>query len=119
MVSCLDSIAFREKSSPSFWQSLIAWDSVLFFTICSLDMLLTLLWVHQGVARESNPWLAACLRQGPIYFCLAKSLSFVPVLAFCAYYRSKYPRFITNALRWGTAAYLAIYFTCIAIQFSG
>jgi hypothetical protein len=119
MVSCLDSIGLREKSSSSFWQSLIAWDSLLFFTICSLDMLLTLLWVHQGVARESNPWLAACLRQGPFYFCLAKTLSFVPVLLFCAYYRSRYPRFIALALRWGAAIYSTIYFACIALQFYG
>ncbi|HEX5322910.1 MAG TPA: DUF5658 family protein [Capsulimonadaceae bacterium] len=115
----MNTIRLMDKSSPTFWQSLVAWDSLLFFTICTLDMLLTVWWVHQGMAKESNPWLAACLRQGPLCFCAVKSLSFVPVLAFCAYYRAAYPRFIPLALRCGLTMYAAIYFGSIAWQFLG
>src|SRR5579883_2629299 len=105
----LNTLRLTEKSAPSYWQNLFAWDSILFFMICSLDMLSTLWWVHRGIAQESNPWLAACLKQGPLYFCLAKMVSYLPVLLICAYFRAAYPRFIPIALRWGIALYVAIY----------
>ena len=108
-----------DRSRTLFWRSLVAWDSALFFAICSADMLLTLWWVQHGVATESNPWLSACLRRGPLCFCAAKSVSFVPVLAICAYYRASYPRFIPLALRWGLAAYLAVYAVGVGKQFFG
>jgi hypothetical protein len=110
-------ISLQVDKESTYWQSLFAWDSMLFFTVCSLDMIFTLWWVHIGVAKESNPWLASCLQRGPFAFCVAKIASFVPVLFICAYYRASYPRFVPLALRWGTAAYAAIYIACVAMQF--
>ena len=43
----------------------LAWDSLLLFLICTLDMSSTLYWVHAGAASEANPWMAFCLEQGP------------------------------------------------------
>lgn len=113
----MESIRLTDESPRSFWQSLFAWDSALFFVVCSLDMLSTLWWVRQGIARESNPWLADCMRVSPLCFCAAKSLSYVPVLLICAYYRSAYPRCVSLALRCGMAGYLAMYAIGIGIQF--
>ncbi len=58
----------------------LAWDSLLLFFICTLDMLSTLCWVHAGAANEANPWMGFCLQHGDAAFCAAKMLSFVPLL---------------------------------------
>lgn len=113
----LESIRLTDKSTPSYWRNLLAWDSMLFFVVCSLDMLSTLLWVREGIATESNPWLAACLRVSPLCFCFAKSLSYLPVLFVCAYFRSAYPRCVALSLRYGILLYATIYGLCVGLQF--
>ena len=113
----MQSLRLTDESPRSYWHSLFAWDSVLFFVVCSLDMLSTLWWVHQGVATEANPWLAACLRASPLWFCAAKSISYVPVLMICAYHRAAYPRCVSLALRWGVFGYIAMYAIGVGIQF--
>ena len=113
----MESVALTDESPRSYWQSLFAWDSVLFFAVCSLDMLSTLWWVHTGIAAESNPWLAACMRVSPLYFCAVKCISYVPVLMICAYYRETYPRCVSLSLRWGIFGYLAMYAIGVGIQF--
>lgn len=113
----MEPLRLMDESSRSYWHSLFAWDSMLFFFVCSLDMLSTLLWVQQGVAKEANPWLAECMRVSPLCFCAAKSISYVPVLLICAYYRSTYPRCVALGLRWGVFGYIALYAIGVGIQF--
>lgn len=94
----------------------LAWDSLLLFLICVADMSSTLYWVHAGAAGEANPWLAFCLQHGVLAFCAAKSLSFLPLLAFAAYYRSRRPRLIAISLRGTSALYVAIYAVAVGSQ---
>jgi hypothetical protein len=87
----------------------LAWESITLFAICMVDMLSTLYWVHHNTAREANPWLANCLRQGDGVFCAAKIISFLPLLIFAAYYRPRRPRLIAVSLRVAIVLYLVIY----------
>ena len=91
----------------------LAWESITLFVICVADMLSTLYWVHHHTAREANPWLANCLRQGDAVFCAAKIFSFLPLLIFAAYYRPSRPRLIAVSLRVAIVLYLGIYITAV------
>ena len=94
----------------------IAWDSLLLFFICTLDMSSTLYWVHAGTATEANPWRAFCLQHGDAAFCAVKMLSFLPLLAFAAHYRARRPRLIAVSLRGTVLLYLGIYMTAVGSQ---
>ncbi len=94
----------------------LAWDSLLLFFICTLDMCSTLYWVHAGAASEANPWMAFCLAHGDAAFCAAKTVSFLPLLAFAAYYRPTRPRLIAVSLRGTVALYLAVYAVAVGSQ---
>lgn len=93
-----------------------AWDSLLLFFICTLDMSSTLYWVHAGVASEANPWMAFCLQHGDAAFCAVKMLSFLPLLAFAAYYRARRPRLIAVSLRGTALLYVGIYLVAVGSQ---
>ena len=94
----------------------LAWDSLLLFFICTADMCSTLYWVRIGAASESNPWMAFCLHHGIGAFCAAKLLSFLPLLAFAAYYRPRRPRLIAVSLRGTCLLYAAIYLLAVGTQ---
>ena len=94
----------------------LAWDSLLLFVICTADLCSTLCWVHAGAASESNPWMAFCLRHGDLAFCAVKLVSFLPLLAFAAYYRPRRPRLIAVSLRVTIALYAAIYLLAVGRQ---
>ena len=94
----------------------LAWDSLLLFLICTGDMCSTLYWISIGVASESNPWMAFCLHHGVAAFCAVKLLSFVPLLAFAAYYRPRRPRLIAISLRGTALLYVGIYLTAVGTQ---
>ena len=94
----------------------LAWDSLLLFLICTADMCSTLYWVRMGAATEANPWMAFCLNHGALAFCATKMLSFLPLLAFAAYYRPRRPRLIAISLRGTVALYLAIYLISVGSQ---
>jgi len=94
----------------------LAWDSLLLFFICTLDMSSTLYWVHTGAASEANPWMAFCLVHGDAAFCAAKMLSFLPLLAFAAYYRPRRPRLIAISLRGTVLLYLGVYAVAVGSQ---
>lgn len=94
----------------------LAWDSLLLFVICTADMCSTLYWVHTGAASEANPWMAFCLQHGDLTFCAAKLLSFLPLLAFAAYYRPRRPRLIAVALRATVVLYAVIYLLAVGGQ---
>ena len=94
----------------------LAWDSLLLFFICTLDMSSTLYWVHVGAASEANPWMAFCLQHGDAAFCAVKMLSFLPLLAFAAYHRKRRPRLIAVSLRGTAALYVGIYIAAVGAQ---
>ncbi len=94
----------------------LAWDSLLLFLICTLDMSSTLYWVHAGAANEANPWMEFCLQHGNTAFCAAKILSFLPLLAFAAYYRARRPRLIAVSLRGTSVLYVGIYVCAVGSQ---
>ena len=103
--------------SPAKWVSAwLAWDSLLLFLICTADMCSTLYWVHIGAASEANPWMAFCLHNGDAAFCAAKLASFLPLLAFAAYYRPRRPRLIAISLRGTIALYVGIYLLAVGGQ---
>lgn len=94
----------------------LAWDSLLLFFICTLDMCSTLYWVHTGAASEANPWMEFCLQHGDALFCAVKMLSFLPLLAFAAYYRVRRPRLIAASLRGTVVLYIGIYVCAVGSQ---
>ena len=94
----------------------LAWDSLLLFLICTADMCSTLYWVHAGAASEANPWMAFCLHHGDLAFCAAKFASFLPLLAFAAYYRPRRPRLIAVSLRGTAILYIAVYLMAVGAQ---
>jgi len=94
----------------------LAWDSLLLLLICTGDMCSTLYWVHAGAASEANPWMAFCLHHGDASFCAAKMISFLPLLAFAAYHRSRRPRLIAISLRGTCVLYALIYVTAVGSQ---
>jgi hypothetical protein len=104
----------RGQTKPGYaW---LAWDSLLLFLICTADMCSTLYWVHVGAASEANPWMAFCLHHGDAAFCAAKMVSFLPLLAFAAYYRPRRPRLIAISLRGTVALYVCIYLLAVGGQ---
>ena len=94
----------------------LAWDSLLLLFICTADMCSTLYWVHMGAASEANPWMAFCLQHGDAAFCASKLLSFLPLLAFAAYYRPSRPRLIAISLRGTCLLYTGIYLLAVGSQ---
>ncbi len=101
------------RSWPLF---LFAWDSLLLFLICTADMASTLYWVHAGAASEANPWMSFCLTHGDAAFCAAKMASFLPLLAFAAFYRARRPRLIAISLRGTALLYVAVYVMAVGSQ---
>jgi len=110
----------REQSPPlSFVQALFQWESVVYAIICLSDLASTLYFIHHGEATEANPILAPAVQQGDGVFCLAKLLSFVPMLLLAAWYRQQKPKFIAVALRIAIVAYVVIYAVGVGSQFLG
>ncbi len=94
----------------------LAWDSLLLLFICMADMCSTLYWVHAGAASEANPWMAFCLHHGDAAFCASKMISFLPLLAFAAYYRARRPRLIAVSLRGTCVLYALVYAGAVGSQ---
>ena len=104
------------EGRATWGHSWLAWDSLLLFLICTADMCSTLYWVHAGAASEANPWMAFCLHHGDLAFCAVKFASFLPLLAFAAYYRPRRPRLIAISLRGTIALYVGIYLMAVGGQ---
>lgn len=100
-----------------FLGSLLAWDSLLFALICSLDMVSTVYLVRHGMAREGNPMLAYFYRMGEAHFVAAKLMSYVPTLVITAIFRDRYEKLVALCLRSVIAAYIAIYLVSVLGQF--
>lgn len=99
------------------WRAIFAWESLILTGICVADMLSTLHWVHNHAATEMNPWMALWLQHGDWAFCLMKLMSFLPLLAICAYYRPTRPRLVSAALRATIILYILVYAALVGQQF--
>ncbi|MCW3059666.1 MAG: DUF5658 family protein [Capsulimonas sp.] len=97
-------------------KSLFAWDSLAIFILCTADMLSTLYWVNAHVATEANPYMNFWLEKGDFAFCIAKVMSYLPLLLFAAYYRPRRPRLIRVSLRGALALYIALYVSGVITQ---
>ena len=102
-------LARRQRGHAARLGLLSYWEIACFATICTADMLSTLYWYLHGQATESNPLLSYWLGKSVTAFCIAKLVSFVPLLAICAIYRRRYPKLIVSGLRIAMVAYLLIY----------
>lgn len=111
-----NSIAANSITAAAWGRAILAWDSLLLFLVCTADMASTLYWVHTGAASEANPWMAFCLAHGDAAFVAAKVASFLPLLAFAAFYRSRRPRLIAVSLRGTVALYAAVYLLAVGGQ---
>ncbi len=100
-----------------YWRDLFTWESLTLTGICLADMFSTLHWVHDNAATEMNPWMSLWLQHGDWSFCLMKLLSFLPLLALCAYYRPKRPRLVAAALRATIVLYVLLYAGMVGMQF--
>jgi hypothetical protein len=99
------------------WRSWLSWESLALSGICVADMASTLHWVHTNRATEMNPWMALWLQHGDFAFCAMKLMSFLPLLAICAYYRPTRPRLVTAALRATIVLYVLLYAGMVGMQF--
>lgn len=104
------------RARTTWGSACLAWDSLLLFLICTADMCSTLYWVHAGAASEANPWMAFCLHHGDFAFCAAKMGSFLPLIAFAAFYRARRPRLIAVSLRGTVALYVGVYLLAVGRQ---
>jgi hypothetical protein len=82
--------------------------------ICMLDLLTTLYWISQGMAREGNPVMAHFLNQGHVPFIGAKIATFVPAVIAAEWYRPRNAALISRVMRWVIAGYLFIYVAGVA-----
>ena len=95
---------------------LFAWDSLAIFILCTADMLSTLFWVHARVATEANPYMDFWLQKGDFAFCVAKMMSYVPLLLIAAHYRPHRPRLIRVSLRGALVLYVALYTSGVIVK---
>ena len=82
--------------------------------LCTVDMILTAIFLSTGSFTEANPILAHYLRYGLGVMCLVKMLSYLVPLAIAEWYRRKHPRFIRYTLRIALYLYIFGYIVGIA-----
>jgi len=87
--------------------------------VCMADALSSAWLFHHRLAVEANPLLLPYAEAGAMPFLAAKSLTFLPALALCEWYRRRRPQFVLPLLRWTGVAYVAIYSALVIRQFLG
>jgi len=85
-------------------------ESVGLFAICMVDMVLTVLLVAMGLAREANPLMAMCLEHGYLTFCLVKIFTALLAIGAAERYRPHNPLFIKRVLQAAILLYVGLYF---------
>ena len=91
-------------------------ETLVLLTICLLDMASSAFLFQRGMAIEANPVLRFWADAGPVPFCLAKLLTFVPALAAAEWYRRRRPNFVKPLMRWAAAGYLGVYAVLVGSQ---
>jgi hypothetical protein len=96
---------------------LASWELVVFGLICLADMASTaFMYVHK-MADEANPLLAIWLHRSVAAFCVAKLVSFVPMLIVCTICRRRYPKLITYGIRTAIVIYVLVYAVGVGVQY--
>lgn len=91
----------------------ISRESVFLFAVCMADMVLTVMLVAMGLAREANPLMAKCLEHGYVVFCLVKISTALLAIGAAERYRRHNPLFVKRVLQAATIAYLGLYFSLL------
>ena len=88
----------------------ISRESVGLFAICMVDMVLTVLLVAMGLAKEANPLMAMCLEHGYLTFCLVKISTALLAIGMAERYRPRNPLFVKRVLQAAIMLYVGLYF---------
>ena len=84
-------------------------ESIVLIAICTLDLVLTLLFIGHNMASEGNPLMDYYLRYGIRTFIMIK-LAMIILPIFVAEYSRRYkPKFVRFMLRATIAAYVGTY----------
>jgi hypothetical protein len=87
--------------------------------ICLFDTVSSAYLFHRGMAVEANPLLLPFAEAGTAPFLTARTLTFLPALLACEWYRRQNPQFVSALLRGTGILYLGIYLTLVVRQFGG
>jgi len=87
----------------------VSYESMLIAGICMLDLVTTLFWVSQGMAREANPLMNHFLQMGAAPFVLVKVLTFMPAIVAAEWYRPHNPVLVLRTMRWAIFLYISAY----------
>jgi hypothetical protein len=77
--------------------------------LCFADMIWTIVAVHLGIAKESNPLMAALFQQSTVLFASVKLASFLVPLGSLELLRPIRPRLVERSLRLAFLLYLGLY----------
>lgn len=91
----------------------ISRESIGLFLICTVDMVLTVMLVAMGLAKEANPLMAYCIEHGYVTFCAVKMSTTILAIAAAERYRRHNPRFVKRLLQCAIALYLLLYFSLL------
>ena len=84
-------------------------ETTLLVALCTWDMLYTLYCVRAGLAREANPALRNSLAKSNMSFLILKGSTFLVPVVVLEMIRTKRPKLVTFAMRFGFVAYAVIY----------
>ena len=87
----------------------ISRESVVLFTICVVDTLLTVVLVSAGLATEANPLMARCLDLGYTFFCMVKLAVVAITIAAAESYGRRHPEFVKRIMRTAITVYVGVY----------
>jgi hypothetical protein len=85
-------------------------ETIIFFTLCTIDLISTIFLVRHGLAKEANPVLKWAYNYGDFYFCFVKFFTYSVPLSIIETIKSEKN---INTIRWilriGIFAYLLNY----------
>lgn len=84
-------------------------ETILLVTLCTWDMLYTLICVRLGFAHEENPMLKGTIAHSDIAFLVVKGATFLVPVFVLELIRCIRPRLVTNVMRFVFVAYALIY----------
>jgi hypothetical protein len=97
----------RTASNP-FARFVLA-ETLCITILCFVDMVWTIIAVHMGIAKESNPLMAGLLAQSTLLFASVKLASFLLPISILELLRASHPVFVAKSLRVALALYVALY----------
>lgn len=113
------SVSLQTDRLPGSGPLRISRESCFVLAICLFDMITSAYLFHRGLAVEANPVLIPFAEAGTGPFLTAKTLSFLPALVACEWYRRHNPQFVATLLRWAGMLYVGIYLVVVLGQLRG